>query len=163
MALVHRLFYETGETGHDSLDELLGGVCDLLDQFLGKRSDIEVHCHLADSDIELDTAIPLCMWLVEAASNAWLHAFPDGRAGTITITLVFEGNQGVLDVVDNGVGFSTETAGGAGERGRSSVHGLRILASIAKQLGGRSSLESSPAGGTRVRLCYPYTPVAVIA
>jgi two-component sensor histidine kinase len=159
LALVHRLFYETGEQGTIPSTKLLGGVCDLLDQFLGKRADIRLHCHLADSDVELDTAIPLCMWLVEAAANAWLHAFPDGRGGTITVNLRFEGAEGVLEIVDDGVGFVIN--GGATAAGRTAARGLRILASIAKQLGGRSTVESSPDAGTRAQLRYPYTPMLI--
>jgi two-component sensor histidine kinase len=137
---------------------MLGGVCTLLDQFLGKRQDITIHCDIADCDVELDTAIPLCMWLAEAAANAWLHAFPDGRAGTITVTLRFDGAEGVLDVIDDGIGFAAD----AGGRGRPTSRGLRILGSIARQLGGRSAHDSGPSG-TSVQLRYPLrAPVAAI-
>jgi two-component sensor histidine kinase len=158
IALVHRLFYETGEQASISSTQLLGGVCTLLDQFLGKRQDITIHCDIADCDVELDTAIPLCMWLAEAAANAWLHAFPDGRAGTITVTLRFDGAEGVLDVIDDGIGFAAD----AGGRGRPTSRGLRILGSIARQLGGRSAHDSGPSG-TSVQLRYPLrAPVAAI-
>lgn len=163
LALVHRLFYETGEQGSIGSTKLLGGVCKLLDQFLGKRDDIEVHCHLADMDVELDTAIPLCMWLVEAASNAWRHGFPDGRPGSITIRLIFINDEAVLDVVDDGVGFMTPTVGMATDRTRPPARGLRILTSIAKQVGGASTIESAPGQGTRVRLRYPLRPVRIAA
>jgi two-component sensor histidine kinase len=152
LALVHRLLYETGEQATISSTKLLGGVCELLNQTLGKRSDITVHCDFDDSEIELDTAIPLCLWLVEATSNAWAHAFPN-RPGTITTTLRFINGEGVLDVVDDGVGMTTDNRASS-----ASARGLRILTGIAKQLGGTSAISSAPGSGTRLQLRYPTQP-----
>lgn len=154
LALVHRLLYETDEQATISSQTLLGGACELLNQTLGKRSDIAVHCDFAAAELDIDTAIPLCLWLVEAASNAWLHAFPDNRAGEMNITLRFVDGHGVLEVADNGVGFAAVDGQQPGARG------LRILTGIAKQVGGTSEIASTPGGGTRLRLRYPVPTAA---
>jgi two-component sensor histidine kinase len=158
LALVHRLLFETGERTTVSSRTLLGGVCELLGQTLCKRSDINVHCDFEDVDLEIDTAIPLCLWLVEAVSNAWLHAFPAGRPGEIMVTLRVIDGHGLLDVTDNGVGFVADGK-------TSSARGLRILAGLAKQVGGSSDIASSPDGGSRLRLRYPVpaAPVPSVA
>lgn len=149
LALVHRLLYETGEQARISSQTLLGGVCDLVDKSFGKRPDVEMHCDFTDIALRLDTAIPLCLWLVEAASNARTHAFPAGRAGAVWITLTAAGGQGTLAVVDNGIGLEDQNPAGPPARG------LRILGGIAKQLGGTSVVTSVPDVETRLQLTFP--------
>lgn len=148
LALVHRLLYETGETALVSSTKLLGGVCDLLIQTLAKRAGIEVHCDFADYDIDIDTAIPLALWLTEATSNAMLHAFPPDRGGEIRLELRVIDGIGILDVIDNGIGFVADP-------GAAPTRGLRILSGIARQLGGTSNIDSSVSAGTRAQLRYP--------
>lgn len=152
LALVHRLFYETGEEATISSTKLLGGVCELLSQTLGKRTDITVHCKFDDTEIELDTAIPLCLWLVEATTNAWAHAFPEGRGGTIVTTLSIDDGTGILEVTDTGIGFVEAEPRAAPARG------LRILTGIARQLRGTNAISPAVGGGTALRLRFPLHP-----
>ncbi len=96
--------------------------------------------------------------------NAATHAFPDGRAGTISITAVQRGNDEIeLVFADDGVGMTSEvqrqafdpffttrrSEGGTGL-------GLHIVYNLViQQLGGRMKLESRPGQGTTFRITIP--------
>jgi signal transduction histidine kinase len=96
--------------------------------------------------------------------NAVIHAFPDGRAGTIEVRARPLGVRHVEIVVsDDGVGMSEEvrqrafdpffttrrSEGGTGL-------GLHIIHNLVTQsLGGRLQLDSAPGRGTTIRIVLP--------
>lgn len=96
--------------------------------------------------------------------NSVIHAFPDGRIGTIDVSAQALGEHHVeLVVADNGVGMSEEvrrrafdpffttrrSEGGTGL-------GLHIIHNLVTQsLGGRLSLDSAPDRGTSIRIILP--------
>jgi two-component system CheB/CheR fusion protein len=73
----------------------------------------------------------------EALGNAIRH----GRAEEVTITLEARGNEAVLSIVDNGVGFPEETEPGQGM-------GLRTMKYRAGMIGGILEVRSDGAGTT---------------
>lgn len=96
--------------------------------------------------------------------NALMHAFPDGRAGTLTITARGRPNGEVAIVfADDGVGMSEETARRAFEpffttrRGSGgSGLGLHIVYNIVvHRLGGRIRLDTAPGAGCRFHMVLP--------
>jgi signal transduction histidine kinase len=80
----------------------------------------------------------------EALSNVSRHA----QAATCRVSLYLEGDDGVLEVDDDGRGFDPTTATGAGQ-------GLRNLQERAERLGGRAEIHSALGEGTRVRITIP--------
>jgi signal transduction histidine kinase len=72
----------------------------------------------------------------------------------VKIELEFGPQDVVLQVKDNGCGFTPENGAGSKE-GR---FGLLGMSERAKRLNGRISLTSSPGGGTSVRVEIPSTP-----
>ena len=91
----------------------------------------------------LDDTVRL-VWRVaqEAVRNAIRHA----RASTLEVDVHRQGDRLVLRVVDDGQGFDPE-----GERDPASF-GLRGLASLVKDEGGRLDVRSTPGEGTEVRM-----------
>ena len=80
----------------------------------------------------------------EALSNVSRHA----EAATCRVSLYLEGDGGVLEVDDDGLGFDPAQTAGAGQ-------GLRNLRERAEGLGGRAEIHSGPGQGTRVRVTIP--------
>jgi len=60
--------------------------------------------------VEGRTSVSLGLIVTELVINALKHAFPDGRAGAITVDCEFRGPNWVLSVADDGVGMPNEPA-----------------------------------------------------
>jgi signal transduction histidine kinase len=96
--------------------------------------------------------------------NAVVHAFPDGRAGTLTFAARTAGPNDVeITVADDGVGMTEAVRSHAFDpffttrrnRGGTGL-GLHIIYSLVTQsLGGRLSMESAPGKGTTFRIVIP--------
>lgn len=86
----------------------------------------------------------------ELVTNALKHAFPNGRAGSITISLEPDADGvPVLCVVDDGVGVPDGMT--LGEGGLGSV----IVTQLANQFGGKPIYTRNPDGGLSVSISMP--------
>jgi two-component sensor histidine kinase len=89
---------------------------------------------------------PLGLCLAEVLTNAFKHAFPEGRAGSILVRAREAGGEIELLVRDDGEGFE-------GEPDRKGSLGLMLISVLARQIGGAFSFSSE--GGTLFRLAFP--------
>ena len=62
--------------------------------------------------LPLDVATPLALIVNEVVSNAFKHAFADGRRGEIVVTLEETAEGSCLEIRDDGIGFVPEDSGG---------------------------------------------------
>ncbi len=119
--------------------------------------------HVTDERVPLDLTIPgkalpeewlmpLALALNEMVSNAFKHAFPDDRAGFMTVSLSWDDREGRLCVADDGTGlpedFTQQDHPGMG---------LKILRVFAGQLGGevRTSPGDVNGAGVSFELVFP--------
>ncbi len=86
----------------------------------------------------------------EALANAEKHA----KASRIGLTLSYSDDVVLLDVVDDGVGFSP------GDRGDGTGFGLAAMRHRVQRVAGTLSVESTPGGGTAVNAQVPALPAA---
>jgi two-component system, NarL family, sensor kinase len=84
----------------------------------------------------------------EALRNVLIHA--DARR--VEVHLARNGGEAKLIVSDDGRGFSSESLSRRREEGHL---GLRLLADLAAEAGGRLEVDSTPGGGTRVTMEIP--------
>jgi two-component sensor histidine kinase len=106
-----------------------------------------------DAPLPMDTAVPVTLWLVEALSNAFAHAFgPDGE-GVVSLSFRRIGGDARIEVADTGRGFDVDSV--------KPGNGLRLVRSIAQQLAGRAIVESRVGEGTRVVLEFPVPATSV--
>ena len=110
---------------------------------------------------------PYGLVLTNIVHNAIVHAFPDGRAGIITLKAGASGADNVEIIVsDDGCGMTSEVRRRAFDpffttrrREGATGLGLHIVHSmVVDQLEGRLSLTSEPSRGTTVRLILPRSP-----
>ncbi|HYI42657.1 MAG TPA: histidine kinase dimerization/phosphoacceptor domain -containing protein [Sphingomicrobium sp.] len=87
-------------------------------------------------------AVPVGLIVNEAITNALKHAFEGRTSGRVDISLRKSGPQCVLVVSDDGCGFDGPVRAGS--------LGMRLMKSLARQVGGRISVDG--ASGTTVRL-----------
>jgi two-component sensor histidine kinase len=92
-----------------------------------------ITCEVTMSPLELglDQAIPVGLILGELVSNALKHAFPDGRAGRISVGGGRSNGQIEFTVTDDGIGISE----GADFERRKSL-GMQIVKILTRQLKG---------------------------
>ncbi len=98
--------------------------------------------------LDLQTAVPVGLIINELVENALLHAFPDGRAGTVRVDLKSdEAGRIELSVADDGPGVP----GGIG-RLDDGTFGWTLIRLLAGQIDGQVEAETVP--GLRVRVVF---------
>lgn len=151
LALIHRLLYEQDDGNARSeinVERLMSELCAQLRTAHRDRTNIDFSCEASGHAVPLDNAVPLALLSVEAVTNAYAHAFPQGRSGSVKLHFSVEDGQTLLRISDDGIGFD------AGTEFKSM--GCQLMAAFAHQLGGRLDIASGAETGTTVTLNYPF-------
>ncbi len=142
IGLIHQQLYEKGDFARMDFGDYARKLTEVLHTAMAPQ-----HVHLV-FDLEpfqcsTDQAIPMAMILVELVMNAFKHAFPDGRPGTVTTRLHHAGSADiVLEVEDDGIGAPDPAQKGTG---------LTLCNLLTRQLDGDLS-HGRTARGTLMRL-----------
>ncbi len=147
LATLHRHLYADGALHTINMRSFLTELCGQLFQALGEKEGERIRLLIEAPELRMssDQAVPLSLIVTEAVTNSMKYAFPDGRRGTISVTLSDRG--GALDLVisDDGVGI---VAGkGDQEPGRRDGIGLQLIRGFSRQLG--AALDVEEGDGTR--------------
>ena len=145
MGLVHELLYRSPNVAEIDFDEYLRVLASRFVVSFGRGGQIQLDVRSAPLHFDLDTTIPLALIVTEAITNAFKHAFPDGRTGTISVEGMQTGGETTIRIADNGVGLPT-----GWEELQSHSLGLKLLRVLAEQVDARLSLKSD--GGTVIEL-----------
>jgi len=119
------------------LSDYINALCVSIRQ---QTEAIEIDVECDELELSIDRAVPLGLILNEAATNSIKHAF-GSEGGRIGVRLAGGLGYGEarLTVSDNGSGIRKPSEGGSG---------LKLIASLARQIGGIIEQESSGAGTT---------------
>jgi two-component sensor histidine kinase len=150
LALIHRLLYEQDngyERGEVAIDNLMAELCTQLRGASRSKTQVQLNCRAGHFPVPIDYAVPLTLFVVEAVTNAFRHAFPKGRRGSVTLQFQMDGSNAILDISDNGQGYvvSDEVA----------QMGTELMRGFATQVNGTLSISSSEDRGTQVVLKFP--------
>jgi two-component sensor histidine kinase len=149
LALVHRLMYVgegSEESGQVALHDLLPELCMQLRSAYREREDVSLDCTTQELTVTADQAVALTLFVIEAVGNAFMHAFPPPRSGSMTVSIATGEDCAVVSVADNGSGFDKDKS--------SDSVGMTLIEGFAQQVGGTIELATGP-GGTRIRLSFP--------
>ena len=149
MALIHETLYRSENLARVNFAAYVDNLCAYLSRaFAVDSSRIQLVSRVAGGGLELDEAVPCGLIINELISNALKHAFPDGRAGQITLELKMEpGGLRTLRVADNGVGFPAGL-----DLEHTGTLGLQLVSNLADQLGGMLQVERT--AGTAFHLTF---------
>ncbi len=136
MALIHEKLYRSADFAHiDFLDYLAALSSDLVSSF--HRPSVRLVTEGSAKSVNITTAIPCGLIVNELVTNALRHAFPDGREGTITVSLSMDdAGVHVLSVSDDGIGFPEDID----FRNTNSL-GLELVTALVNQLDGTITLD----------------------
>jgi two-component sensor histidine kinase len=150
MARIHEYLYKSADVTRIGMDDYLRHLATALRQaYNAQHIGLSVQVGVGPFDIE--RAIPCALIVNELVSNAFKHAFPDGRAGEVVVDLQSRDDRHVLTVRDTGVGLPPQT-----DPQSADSLGLRLVGMLAKQLGGVLHLANE--GGVTARIAFPVRP-----
>lgn len=154
MALTHQLLYERGDFAGLELGVYLSRLASLLRETygeLGHSVQVRVLAPSTGLRIDIQQGVPCALLVSELVTNAFKHAFPDGRPGEILVQAERIGEGTVrLEISDDGVGLPPEI-----ELGQGGSLGLQLVPLLAGQLGGQASIDRQSGAGTRFLIDIP--------
>lgn len=158
LALVHRLLYERGDDadqGEVDMDRLFSELCQQLRGGVGKPKNVELHCHVNVGNRSVDEAIPVALLVVEAVTNVYRHAFPDGRPGAVSVSLSKNDDLITLQISDHGIGYDPTTT--------ESSMGIDLIRGFVEQLSGNLVVQTAIDEGVTMKLTYPAGRIMTMA
>ncbi|HEY4986308.1 MAG TPA: sensor histidine kinase, partial [Bradyrhizobium sp.] len=148
LALVHRILHEIEDQTTIDLTRLLHELThQLVEGMNAEKGQVEIVENLVQREVPGDIAVPLALFTVEALTNVFKYAFPNGQGGTIALSLVpVDGSKLRLTISDNGVGYIAD--------GQKTGIGARLIRTFGQQIGGVSTLRTEPGKGTTVDVVF---------
>jgi two-component sensor histidine kinase len=131
MAIVHKKLYQSDDFNNVDFGAFIIELAGLIrESYAQAGKNVKVKFDISNHTITINQAILCGLILNELVSNAFKHAFPDGREGQITIKFQME-DRVTLIVEDNGVGiFDTQ------DPENPATLGLQIVHLLTDQLNG---------------------------
>ncbi len=152
MALIHEKLYQSQNLARIDFGEYVRNLSTyLLRTYHAKAGQVRLEVVADAVYLGVDTAVPCGLILNELISNAIQHAFPDLRAGQITIELRALPHETVrLRVSDDGIGFPV-----AQYTENQTSLGLQLVKTLANQLNGKVELvDNNSQTGTTFQITF---------
>ena len=151
IAALHQHLYQLALGEGPGFEEFAKGLAQRLREcYEVPEEQVAMRVEIAAGHLQQEWMMPLALILNETLSNAFEHAFPDGRRGLVAVRLTLDGDTGEFEVCDDGIGlpegFDPAIAPGLG---------LKILGVFADQMRGELRLSGGPEGGTKFNLRFP--------
>lgn len=149
MALIHEQLYQAKDFGRIDFSEYIHRLVSNLSFSWGNQMEsVQTIIDAEAIPINLDTAIPCGLLINELVTNAFKHAFPNGRSGHVKIQLSRCPSQRFhLSIQDDGIGFPKEM-----DWQNSASLGLKLVQILAKQL--KAEIQFDHSQGTEVAFTF---------
>ncbi|CAO4153130.1 histidine kinase [Methylorubrum thiocyanatum] len=148
IAQVHDRLWRNDEVHTINLAEFMGELCEQLRS--SARPGQTLTCDFAAVTAATDQAVPLGLLTNELVTNAFKYAYPNG-AGDVRVTIQpSEPGHLRLTVCDQGAGLPPEF-----DATKSKSLGMKLIASLGRQLGGRPEWQNANPGTRFVLDFYP--------
>jgi two-component system, sensor histidine kinase PdtaS len=148
VARVHETLYRADSVDLVDLEPFLASLCEDLQRTLGgDGGELSITCYAAHLQMPTDVVIPIALIVSELVTNAYKYA-AEGKTVEVRFQPQPDGTA-ELTVADKGPGLPADF-----DPARASGLGMRLVTSLAQQLGGSLEVEH-PGRGTCVRIRLP--------
>ena len=156
LALIHRLSYEQENDSAEpsvTVETLMGELCKQLRYAHRENQNVDLSFRADDYSLPVDSAVPLALFIVEAVTNCFRHAFPTNAPGKIEMTFALVGDKAILSIEDNGQGYDVNSGLGRNM-------GTQLMQGFASQLNGTVTFISDRNMGSSTTLHFPVTALS---
>jgi two-component sensor histidine kinase len=153
LALVHRHLYESQDLREIDLASFMSSLCRLVQDGSGVPSRrVRLQVEIPSTTMSGDRAVPLALLTTELLTNAFKHAFPEHRTGSIEVRLTTDGEGNArLTISDDGIGYLEREPGL-----EANTMGRNLIGAFTRQLGGTLTVSGPP--GTAIALDFALDP-----
>lgn len=130
-----------------SVQDYVGSLVQSMRDALAIPEGVSIRTRVEEISMPPNRLFPLGIIVNEVVTNSIKHAFQGRERGTIDIHLSRNGEQGILEIRDDGPGILPEHL-----QGGVSGFGLNLVRMLTEQLGGELSIEGSD--GTKVVVAF---------
>ena len=148
MGLLHEKLYQSDSVSEIDIEGYLKTLTgELMRMNTRKQNNVKIQLSVSDVKMGLDTALPCGLIVTELVSNCLKYAFPEGRTGSILVS-VSRTNEGEFSLIvwDNGVGIPEGI-----DVAKCTSLGLRLVTMLSDQLNGTLSIKNQQGTRTEIR------------
>ena len=155
MALVHEQLYQSTDLARIDFADYVHNLTGYLLRAYGNMArNVTLTIDIASTTLSVETAVPLGLITSELVSNAYKHAFVDGRVGQVRVALSTIDNEHLcLQIGDDGVGLPSDI-----DLYKSPSLGLTIVTTLVEQL--RGTILVSREDGTTFAINFANAPIS---
>jgi len=156
MGLIHQKLYQGDQLATVEMKDYFKTMGETLFYAFGmKEQQVALNVNMEEVGLDVDTAIPVGLIVNELVTNALKYAFPEGRHGTVEISLqAQDDNTLTLRIKDDGVGLHPTQ-----NQSKDNGFGTRLVQLLTLQLDGQ--LQESAKDG--VETVIRFKPLAKVA
>jgi two-component sensor histidine kinase len=138
IALTHQMLYQKTTISNINVGEYVENLVKQIEATV-TTTGIQLVTDIVptESRLPIDGAVPLGLIINELVTNAYKHAFPLGKKGTITVALIKNEETYTIVVKDNGIGVSDDF-----EKGESKTLGMELVFILIEQLDSKLIIEN---------------------
>lgn len=148
IALAHEKLYRSRDLARLDFADYVRALVGHLQSFFGSAPAVSVNVDIRDGGLAVETAIPCGLVINELVTNAFKHAFPNGRVGEVCVEVrELAAQRWLLAVEDDGVGLPADV-----ELGKTGSLGLELVSVLATQIS--AEVQVNRQRGTRFELTF---------
>lgn len=150
MGEVHEHLYRTEDFSQVNITESLKSTISFLKQMYDKENKINYTCIDKAHFYDIKNAVPIMLFVNEALTNSFKHAFPDNHQSNPEIVLACSNKDQKISfcIEDNGIGIENVK-----DFDKSETVGLFVMNTLSMQL--NAEMKISGKNGTKVELVIP--------